>query len=50
VNRQSVWLRNGPIEPKTSPSLSERTVPRDRRNIPGDGTVVLQEEVKLRRK
>jgi hypothetical protein len=40
VNRQSVWLRNGPIEPKTSPSLSEGTVPRDRRNIPGDGTVV----------
>ncbi|KAJ7746409.1 hypothetical protein B0H14DRAFT_3167340 [Mycena olivaceomarginata] len=33
-------LRNGPIEPKTSQSyISEGTVPRDRRNIPGGGTV-----------
>jgi hypothetical protein len=44
VNRQSVWLRNGPIEPKTSPSLGEGTVPRDRWEMPRDGTVNPQEE------
>ncbi|KAJ7805099.1 hypothetical protein B0H14DRAFT_2611652 [Mycena olivaceomarginata] len=35
-------VQNGAV--KFSYSLSEGTVPRDRWNIPGDGTVVLQEE------